>query len=74
MSTRTKNKKEALAKVEGSWLSHIDVDGKRYHSAHLTNLIAGLIIIVASFLPVPVTDHFGPTHHCPTHPPQVLGS
>jgi hypothetical protein len=30
MSTRTKNKKDVLAKVEGSWLSHVDVDGKRY--------------------------------------------
>jgi hypothetical protein len=33
MSTRTKKDKgEVLAKVEGSWLSHIDVDGKRYHA------------------------------------------
>jgi hypothetical protein len=30
MSTRTKTKKDVLAKVEGSWLSHLDVDGKRY--------------------------------------------
>jgi hypothetical protein len=68
MSTRTKNKKEALAKVEGSWLSHIDVDGKRYHSAHLTNLTAGLHHnrrLLSSCLSLIISGR--PTTHPPIH-------
>jgi hypothetical protein len=30
LSTCTKNNKDVICKVEGSWLSHIDFDGKRY--------------------------------------------